>query len=528
MAGRLAIDFGTSNTVLALWDSIQQKGVPYALTDYARFVQVADERICVIPSLVNFAADGKLSYGQQVFQRNLTHSGNTFQWMKRYIAMRHPGKRNINDKMISHFDAAEAFLLQIIKSAACELELQDEEVAFTVPVEAFEHYENWLYELARKAGIINPRFIDEPSAAALGYSARLFANDAYLVFDFGAGTLDVSIVKQEQDEDNKSGRCRVLGKAGAELGGSSIDEWIFQDVLLLNGLSDADPEVQQISRLLLSECEALKEKLSFVEKADLTVMNPLTGSVISVHYSRQQLEALLDKHDAFAKIDQTIRRALNSARERGFDEESIKMVLMVGGCSQIPCVQNTLRRIFGRERIKMERPLDAVSRGAAAFIAGETFDDFLQHSYAIRYLNPRSNSYEYRPVVSSGTAYPTKGPLDTFTVKAAHDGQEHLGLLIYEMGANGKSAQASMEIYFDDSGNARLSSVSTSEHEKRGAFCLNEKNPTFLIADPPALKGEARFELSFSIDSNRRLLISARDLKSGKLVHENCPLIKLS
>ena len=96
-------------------------------------------------------------------------------------------------------------------------------------------------------------------------------------------------------------------------------------------------------------------------------------------------------------MDRTLRRAIRSASERGYDAEAVKAVLAVGGSSQIPAVQSTLRRIFGRERVLSGRPLDAVARGAAAFVAGVDFFDHIQHDYAIRYLN--QGRYDYRTIV---------------------------------------------------------------------------------------------------------------------------------
>lgn len=529
MPGRLAIDFGTSNTVLATWDQVRQQGVAFPLLNYGRFLQIGDERVSIVPSLIHYQSDGKVLYGNEVLQRNLVNSQRTFQWMKRYISLRSPASRSIDGQNISNFIAAEHFLKEVIQTAIQDLRIDNEEIAVTVPVEAFEHYESWIFDLTSKITGQRIRLIDEPSAAALGYSARLFANQAYLVFDFGGGTLDVSIVRQEEQSiAGSAGRSRVLGKAGTELGGTVIDEWLFQDVLALNACSDKDPEIEQISRLLLVECEALKEKLSFQEKADLTVMNPISGSVISARYSRQQFEELLDKKDAYAKIDQTLRRALNEARERGFDDDDIKVVLMVGGCSQIPSVQNTLRRIFGRERVRVERPLDAVARGAAAFIAGERFEDYLQHDYAIRMVNSKTNSVEYKPLVKRGSTYPSKEPLARLTVKAVQNHQERFGFLIYEMGSNGRDCKPTMEIFFTDSGSARLTMINEQEQEGRTMFCLNENQPFLFESDSPAYKGEARFEVSFGIDSNRRLLISTKDLKTGNILHENYPLVKLN
>ena len=96
MAGRLAIDFGTSNTVLANWDQIRQQGAAFPLLNYGRFLKIGDERVSLIPSLIHYQSDGNILYGNQVVQRNLTNSQRTFQWMKRYISLRSPAARKID------------------------------------------------------------------------------------------------------------------------------------------------------------------------------------------------------------------------------------------------------------------------------------------------------------------------------------------------------------------------------------------------------------------------------------------------
>ncbi len=177
MPGRLAIDFGTSNTVVALWDEAQQTGIPFHIPDYGSFYHHDNEKISVIPSQIHYANDKRRWLGNQVEQQNLTKSDRTFRWMKRYISNRSPVKRKIDGKQISHFDAGQDFLSTVLLFAATELNIGDEEVAFTVPVEAFEHYENWLTDVAEAAGIRRFRLIDEPSAAALGYGAHIQPGD---------------------------------------------------------------------------------------------------------------------------------------------------------------------------------------------------------------------------------------------------------------------------------------------------------------------------------------------------------------
>jgi molecular chaperone DnaK (HSP70) len=536
MPGRLGIDFGTSNTVVAVWDEARGEGVPLHVPDYGRYYQQGEaggEQISVVPSVIHYAPDQRRWIGDQVFQQQVYESPRTFRWMKRYIAHRSPIKRRLKGyaEPISHFDAGRDFLSSVLLFAAAELNVEDEEIALTVPVEAFEHYEAWLAEVAEAAGMPRFRLIDEPSAAALGYGAHIQPGDVYLIFDFGGGTLHAAVVLVEGEEGARAGhRCRVLGKAGADVGGMTIDQWLFQEVLRQNERSDDDEDVRALSRALLVECEQAKERLSFHERADITVVHPRSGATLAAAFTRDDFEELLDRHQAFTTIDRTLRRALNDARERGYAEEHIKAVLMVGGSSQIPAVQRTLRRIFGRERVMLDRPLDAVARGAAAFVAGVDFYDHIQHDYAIRYVNREKGCYDYRRIVERGTPYPTEEPVARMTVKAAYDGQSSLGIAIYEIGEGPRRSGGNgpVELVFDPSGAARISPITPEDEERRTYFWMNEGHPTFLEAEPPAKQGEPRFEASFSIDGNKRLLVTARDLVSGKLIYQDYPVVKLT
>lgn len=361
-----------------------------------------DARVSLVPSLIHYADDGRRWLGEQVRQRNLYHSLRTFRWMKRYIALRSPARVHLDGRDISFFDAGRDFFSGLLKIVAAELGVGDEEVAFTVPVESYEHYEEWLAGVAEAAGMPRFRLIDEPSAAALGYGAHIQPGNVYLVVDFGGGTLDVAVVLIEEAEKAAAGRrCRVLGKAGMELGGTTIDQWLFQKVLEQNGRDDKDPQIQRLSPDLLIKCEEAKERLSAQHEAQLTVMDPHTGAVLAAQFTRSQFEELLDEHEALTQIDQTIRRAVYAAHERGYKEDDIKAVLLVGGSSQIPCVQRTIQRIFGRERVMLHRPLDAVARGAAAFVAGVDFYDHIQHDYAIRYFDPKKKETMRTTLLSS-------------------------------------------------------------------------------------------------------------------------------
>jgi molecular chaperone DnaK (HSP70) len=531
MAGRVAIDFGTSNTVVAVWDDDRKEGVPVHLPDLSRAIayrrgEESGERISYAPSLIHYAADDRRWIGAQVLAHDLYDSNRTCRWMKRYVARRSPVRTQIGEASISYAQAAGDFLAAILAAARAQLNLGDEEIAFTAPVEAFEHYENWLADVADAAGFPRFRLIDEPSAAALGYGVAIQPNDIYLVFDFGGGTLDVSIVLIDEPAHHGSGRrCRVLGKAGADAGGATIDGWLFQEVLRQAGRSDADEAIRPLSRKILALCERAKEQLSLTDEATVTV----TDAAVEVKavLSRSLLESLFDAHGAYTQIDQTIRRALNSARDRGYDEGQIKAVLLVGGSSLIPSVQQQIRRIFGRERVFLNRPLDAVARGGAAFIAGIEFYDHIQHDYAFRFVDPAKGNHDYRTIVPRGTPYPTKEPIARMTIKASHDGQTQLGIAIFEMGDR-RSSGGAMELTFDPQGAARLRRATPEDVERQQYFWINETSPTFLNAQPPASKGEPRFEVEFGIDANKRLLITARDLKQNRVVLRNHAVVKLT
>jgi molecular chaperone DnaK len=534
MPGRLGVDFGTSNTVLAVWDESRREGVPLRIAEYSRTIRYRQggqetEEIAVIPSLIHYAADQRRWLGQQVITRDLHESERTFRWMKRYIGHRSPIQVNVDGRSISHYDAGRDFLSAVLTFAVDSLDCRDEEIGLTVPVESFEHYEHWLTGVVEAAGLPRFRLIDEPSAAALGYGAFLEPGSVYLIFDFGGGTLDVAVIVIEDPTKTHGQRCRVLGKAGAEIGGAIIDQWLFQDALRQADRSDSDDEIRQASRALLSACERAKERLSFQDQADIEV--PLSGGgALNAVFSRAHLEALVDQHEGFRQVEKTLRRALTAAHERGYTEDQVKEVFLVGGSSMIPAVQRTVQRFFGRERVRLQRPLDAVARGAAAFVAGVDFQDYIQHDYALRFLESQgSGEYAYRPLVARGTPYPTREPIARIVVKASHDKQTQLGLAIFEI-AEGRplSGEQTLELVFDPSGAARMTQVSPDEADRRHRFWVNEAAPTFLHAEPPAKQGEARFEVEFGIDGNKRLLVTARDLLTKQIMLKDYPVVKLS
>jgi len=530
MSGRLAIDFGTSNTVIACWDEKKGEAHSIHLPEFGQLIKQGNEEISIIPSIIHYAQDGRRWIGNQVIDRDLYRSKRTFRWMKRYINNRSPVKIKMEEQEISHRDAGTDFLSGVLAVAIHTLDIKNEEIALTVPVEAYEDYEDWLTGVSQSSGLPRFRLIDEPSAAALGYGVHNLPGNVYMIFDFGGGTIHAAVVLIEAEEHSISGRrCRVLGKAGKEIGGSSIDQWLFQEILRINHRPDFDDDIRPLSNSLLVECERLKETLSFEERTTLTFPGTQSGVPLFADFSRSAFEELLDQHGLYSDIDRTVRAALNDSRERGFSQDDIQSVLMVGGSSQIPSVQRTLRQIFGKERISFDRPLDAVARGGASFVAGVDFYDHIQHDYSIRYISPEKGGYSYRTIVPRGTPYPTREPVARISIKAAYDNQTRLGIAVFEMGEKRKTESGSpVELVFDPTGAVRIMQVTPDEQEKRSSFWMNEHSPTFLVADPPAKQSEARFEVEFNIDVNKRLMMTVRDILSGKITYQDFPVVKLT
>ena len=529
MSGRLAIDFGTSNTRAAVWDELIGEARPLLIPDVSLIArheasdgQVVD--VPYVPSLVSYAGK-QLWIGKQVKDRGLADSAATFRWMKRYISNRLEIPRRVDDRSIKVSEAGSDFLVRVLVYAAEAIELGDEEVAFTVPVEAFEHYQDWLTRVCETAGIRRYRLLDEASAAALGYGVRLQPDAAYMVFDFGGGTLDVSVVRMEKDTACGA-RCSVLGKGGAEIGGTTIDQWLYRDLLARNGKKPED--VRHLSALLLMEVERAKEALTVSDKTDITVADPRTGEVVSCRYTRASFEDLLEENGLFELLQRTVNRALADAKERGYSSEHIEAVLLVGGSSLIPSVRRAVRQMFG-SIVKTHRPLDAVALGAAAFVGGVALYDHIQHDYALRYYNREKGEHDYLMIVPAGTPYPTSGPIRQVTVTASHDEQEYLGLDIYEIGHKecflGGEGPV-LDLVFDPAGAARFQKREDPEIINR--FWINENCPTFIQAQPLARRGEKRFPVQFSIDGNKRLCVHVKDLQTGRVLMKDHPLIKLT
>ncbi|MEW6651638.1 MAG: Hsp70 family protein, partial [Chloroflexota bacterium] len=233
------IDFGTANTVIVGWDENQQQAQPLAVPEYSAMVQQGDEQIPIIPSLIHYASANMCWIGNQVKQRGLYHSRHTLRWMKQYIKNRSPIQIEMEGKTITPAQAGKDFLSTILTFMQEQNPAAQLKVGFSVPVDAFEHYQNWLAGFSEQLNFRDFMLVDEPVAAAIGYGATSQPGSVVFIFDFGGGTLHTSMVKIESDPGSSNQRlCRVLGKAGKNLGGMRIDQWLYQHFLQRAGLNE--------------------------------------------------------------------------------------------------------------------------------------------------------------------------------------------------------------------------------------------------------------------------------------------------
>jgi molecular chaperone DnaK (HSP70) len=533
---RIGIDFGAANTVVARWDERLRRGEPVPLDgiDLSR-EGAAGVSQRVIPSLIAFSHDGERRWvGAQAARPELLADPavTVFQSSKSAVTGRAVDiARTVGDRKISAREAATRFLGDVTALAVLAVGVDDLEIVATAPVEAFDVYRDWLvHQVGDGLGGTRLRVVDEATAAAVGYQARMSPGDVFCVFDFGAGSLDVSVVRVEEPGADRAGAgVRTIAKAGLDLGGSHVDALLAEWAARQAGVPESDAVGwNRVFRQLLVAAEAAKVTLTRADRAVVEAADPVTGKRYRARISRPEFERLLRDRDVLGRAGRGLRRALDDAAGRGYPSSEIAGVFLVGGSSLIPAVQDLIRLQFDPAIVHLDRPLEAVAAGAAGIAGGLELHDHIQHDYAIRHVSERGG-YEFETLVRAGTAYPSPEPVRSLTIRAIHPGQRRLGIAIYELAhATYRDAGADLEIIFDADGGARAVPVGAQQRQEHAMLWLNEDSPTFLGADPPADPGEDRFRLDFRIDAAKCLTVTAFDLKRKIWVLDRQPVVRLA
>lgn len=344
----IGIDLGTSTSSIACLD---EEGRPYLLRDA--------QNDAVIPSVVQFTPEGNFLVGTSAKASAVTFHDRTVQEVKRLMGTHVPVK--LGDRTLTPEEVSAIILRHLKEAAEARLGVPVTDVVLSVPA----RFENEAREATRRAaemaGLHVVRLINEPTAAALSYGLdRLADQQKILVFDFGGGTLDVTVLEMFE------GILDVKTSVGDDkLGGKDIDEAlikIFRDAYQEQKGKKLPPPSRdrKIAQMLKEEAEGYKKLLSesLNVPVEIPYLTPEGG--ISMRLSRDTLEESLESMLMRAMV--LVNEALSRARLRW---EDIDVVLPVGGSSRMPLFRRALGFAWGREIKSLENPDEAVAKGAA-------------------------------------------------------------------------------------------------------------------------------------------------------------------
>lgn len=526
-----AIDFGTSNTVIARWNRATEQAESVKIPQFSQEIPTLPP---VIPSLlyVEDAKTEKTLIGQQVRDRGLDLAQNSrcFRSFKRGIASDIQGfLPELDGVSVTFAQIGEWFLKNAIAKIPVASGEKIDSLVLTVPVDSFEAYRLWLTDISQALAIEQIRILDEPTAAALGYGVA--AQNLLLVIDFGGGTLDLSLIRLGENSSQNQGFilkwgqkilgensaqkpqiARVLAKAGINLGGSDIDHWLVDYFATEQDLTP--------SSLITRLAERLKIKLSSATQAEEVYFNDETLESYQLNLTRDRFKLILQQHQFFTQLDDLMSLVLQQARRNGVEATDIDSVLLVGGTVQIPAVQDWVKQYFPETKICCDRPLTAIATGALQVAQGIEVRDFLYHSYGIRYWNRWENRHGWHPLIKSGQPYPMSQPVELL-LGASVPNQPSIELIIGELA----TTTANTEVYFDGD---RLVTRTLNDNTTQ-VKPLNDREGARTIAQlaPPGNPGSDRLKLQFWVNEAGYLCLTIEDLLTGETLQNQQIIARL-
>ena len=520
-----AIDFGTSNTAIARWNAVTG----------AELVKLSgsllSSQASLIPSLVYVedAAAGKVIIGQEVRDRGLDLATDRrfFANFKRGIGTQVQGfLPELDGVKISFELIGEWFLRELIARVQQELGAIAS-LVLTVPVDSFESYRLWLTEVCQSLSIEQVSIIDEPTAAALGYDA---VERQLLVVDFGGGTIDLSLVRLASDSASKGyllkwgqrllgnsdaqpkNTAKVIAKVGANLGGSDLDNWLVDYFVATQSLDR--------SSLTTRLAERLKIKLSQTTEAKEVYFDDETLETYELSLDRDRLEQIFTQQGLIERLDSLLEQLLQQARRNNVAINDIDAVLMVGGSIQIPLVRRWIESYFDEALMKNQQPFSAISLGALQAVQSVEVQDFLYHSYGIRYWNRKTKRHDWHPIIPQGQAYPMTQPKELI-LGASRPEQSSIELIIGEL-----STDTTTEVFFD--GDRLITRNITTQDSIVQPLNDSDTGRSIARLNPPGNPGSDRLKLFFSINSDRYLCITVEDLLTQESLLNNYIVAKLN
>ncbi len=531
-----AIDFGTSNTVVARWNPALNQAETLKIPQISA---QQGQNPSLTPSLVYVtdASQELVWVGQEVCDRGLDLACDPrfFRGFKRGIGTPVQGfLPNLDSQPVGFEQVGEWFLRRLVQQLKQQYPDAADALVITVPVDSFETYRQWLGQVCHTLEIEQVRLLDEPTAAALGYG-KADAN-TILVVDFGGGTLDLSLVQLNSSRTagvqplgfilqwgnkplaassaQRPQTARVLAKSGRNLGGSDLDGWIAE----FFSQSQGTP----IDATTLRLAERVKIQLSLQSKASEVYFNEETFESYDFSLTRSELETLLQERQFFARLDDCMTQVLQQARRQGITPETVDAVLLVGGTCQIPAVKDWVAQYFAPAKIASSQPFEAIAQGALQIFQGVEVRDFLYHSYGVRYWDQRQNCHSWHTIIPAGQPYPMAEPIE-LVLGASTEGQANLELIVGELGDESSGS----EVYFDGD---RLVTRALLASQQQNVQPLNDRDRARSIAQltPPGYPGSDRIKVWFQVDETRSLRITVEDLLTQEMLLKDQVVAQLS
>lgn len=524
----VAIDFGTSNTVVSILEPDTQLPKSLRFPNLSRLFIGASahgERleIPVIPSVLFIKSHNQVILGEGVRSQRLGLSQSypperLFKKFKRDLAGDYQSPPiHIEGRDYDSRSICELFI-QTIWREIKKQNIKPNHLVFTVPVGAFERYLDWFRDLGAKLNVPEVSIIDESTAAGLGYAIK-HPGVLMLVVDFGGGTLDLSLLKTvPHSSPNGNLRAEVLAKSEAYVGGEDIDIWIVEDYLRSQNLRRE--QLGQIAyQNLLEIAEKLKIQLSKNQSVSETWFDDESFMSYELRMNREKLEEILENRQFLQQLREALDDVLGIAFKKGIHKNDIDEVLLVGGSCLIPAVRQLIISYFGKNKVKLNKPFDAVCHGALSVSKFTHIDDFLHHSYAIRLWDAYSRTYTYHRLFTQGTKYPCESKA-WLNLQVANNGQMEVHLDIGELGD-----MTQTEIAFDASG--RMTSSILQHQETYRSLDSQHQKVCVAKLNPPGEAGFDRISVLFYVDSHRTLLATVKDLLTGEILVDRGEVYKL-
>ncbi|ONN26924.1 molecular chaperone DnaK [Thermosipho affectus] len=468
----VGIDLGTTNSVIAwMKPDSNVEVIPNA------------EGTRTTPSIVAFSKSGEILVGEPAKRQLILNSDRTIKSIKRKMGTDY--KVKIDDKEYTPQEIS-AFVLKKLKRDAEEyLGGEIKKAVITCPAYFNDAQRQATKDAGRIAGFEVLRIINEPTAAALAYGLDKKGKEKkVLVYDLGGGTFDVSIL------EIGDGVIQVIATSGNNhLGGDDFDQkiidWLAEEFKKQHGV-DLREDKQALQRL---RDAAEKAKIELSSKLETDISLPyITATAegplhLEMRLTRSMFESLT--RDLVEMTRKPIEQALSDAKLR---PEDIDEIILVGGMTRVPMVQNFIKEIFGKEPNKGVNPDEAVAVGAAiqaAILAGE--EGAQGKDIVLVDVTPLTLGIEvkgglFEPIIPRNSTIPIKKS-KVFTT--AEDGQTEVEVRVYQ----GERPIAADNILL-------------------GSFRL--------VGIPPAPRGVPQIEVTFDIDSDGIVHVSAKDLGTGK------------